>query len=395
MAVHLNAPGPAAAAGGDTPGIVFEDEHLLVVDKPPGWNTHAPAPHAGEGIYDWLRHREPRWEALALLHRLDKETGGLLVFGKTPAANQSLARQFEGRELRKLYRLRTAAAVAGDRFTITTALVRNGDRYVARPPFPGGELAETRFTVVARGPAGTELEAEPVTGRTHQIRVHAAHRGLPLCGDEPYGGAPAPRLHLHAARLELRHPVGGAPLAFESAPDFAVARAPALRRGCVDPRGTDAFRVVHGAADGWPGVYADRLGGFLLVQAEAEVAAAQLAELERLAALPGLPPVRGTYEKRWNRHVRRSDTAEASPRHRQGEAAPERWRGRENGVSYELSFGEGYSVGLFLDQRDNRRRLLTGHVAAGFPLWPAGETARPPEVLNCFAYTCAFSVAAA
>jgi len=71
------------------PCVIFEDEHLLVVNKPAGWNTHAPGPHAGEGIYDWLRHREPRWATLAILHRLDKETSGVMVFGKTPAANKS------------------------------------------------------------------------------------------------------------------------------------------------------------------------------------------------------------------------------------------------------------------------------------------------------------------
>ena len=85
------------------PCVIFEDEHLLVVHKPAGWNTHAPGPHAGEGIYDWLRHREPRWATLAILHRLDKETSGVLVFGKTPAANRSLTEQFTERRVRKKY----------------------------------------------------------------------------------------------------------------------------------------------------------------------------------------------------------------------------------------------------------------------------------------------------
>jgi len=70
--------------------IVFEDEHLLVVNKPAGWNTHAPAPFVGEGLYEWLRNRHPRWSALSIMHRLDKETSGLMVFGKTTAANRSL-----------------------------------------------------------------------------------------------------------------------------------------------------------------------------------------------------------------------------------------------------------------------------------------------------------------
>lgn len=102
------------------------------------------------------------------------------------------------------------------------------------------------------------------------------------------------------------------------------------------------------------------------------------------------------YHKTLSRHVRQSKTADASPRLILGEPSPERFVIQENGVKFEMSFGEGYSVGLFLDQRDNRRRLLTGHIAAGFELYPeAPGKMRPPEVLNTFAYTCGFSVCAA
>lgn len=83
------------------PCVLFEDEHLLVVNKPAGWNTHAPSPFAGEGLYDWLHHREPRWASLAIIHRLDKETSGVIVFGKTPTANRSLTKQFTAHTVRK------------------------------------------------------------------------------------------------------------------------------------------------------------------------------------------------------------------------------------------------------------------------------------------------------
>src|SRR5271163_3846830 len=98
------------------PCVIFEDEHLLVVNKPAGWNTHAPAPYAGEGIYDWLRHREPRFATLAILHRLDKETSGVLVFGKTPLANRSLTEQFTDRRVRKKYLLLTDREVPAKEF---------------------------------------------------------------------------------------------------------------------------------------------------------------------------------------------------------------------------------------------------------------------------------------
>src|SRR5207248_1210571 len=81
-----------------------------------------------------------------------------------------------------------------------------GQKYVARPPHAGSELAETCFRVVRSSPDGTLVEAEPLTGKTHQIRVHAAASGFPILGDTLYGGAPAARVHLHAQELTLRHP---------------------------------------------------------------------------------------------------------------------------------------------------------------------------------------------
>ncbi|NBP23132.1 MAG: class I SAM-dependent rRNA methyltransferase, partial [Proteobacteria bacterium] len=99
------------------------------------------------------------------------------------------------------------------------------------------------------------------------------------------------------------------------------------------------------------------------------------------------------HHRRLNRRVGFSGTEENCPRWIRGDRAPEAFMIRENGVRYEIRFDQGYSVGLFLDQRDNRRRLLTGHVAAGFAL--QGSPGTPPEVLNCFAYTCAFSVCGA
>jgi 23S rRNA (cytosine1962-C5)-methyltransferase len=156
----------------------------------------------------------------------------------------------------------------------------------------------------------------------------------------------------------------------------------------IEPDETNAYRLVHGASDGWPGWYVEKLGGFLLSQTEATLTKAQRDELARLAKVHA---ARGVYHKVLSRQVRSANPAESSPQLVLGEEAPERFEIRENGIRYEMSFAEGYSVGLFLDQRDNRRRLLTGHVAASFPLPLSTGT----EVLNCFAYTCGFSVCAA
>jgi 23S rRNA (cytosine1962-C5)-methyltransferase len=104
---------------------------------------------------------------------------------------------------------------------------------------------------------------------------------------------------------------------------------------------------------------------------------------------------RGVYHKVLTRQVRRAARAEASPQLVVGEAAPERFKVQENGLQFELSFTEGYSTGLFLDQRDNRRRLLTRHVASDFPLLAPAIGNGQWELLNLFAYTCGYSVCAA
>ena len=378
------------------PCVIFEDEHLLVVHKPAGWNTHAPAPHAGEGLYDWLRHREPRWASLAILHRLDKETSGVLVFGKTPLANQSLTEQFTARRVHKQYLLLTDRAVPKNAFTVKSELVRVGDQYASGS---GGEVAETRFTPVvdakfAVHSAGlTMVTAEPFTGRTHQIRVQAAESGFPILGDGLYGGTPSARVYLHAGEIAFTHPATGAPVRFVAPVDFAVEPRRALR-AFVETDATNAYRVVQGASDGWPGWYVEKLGDFLLSQAEGPLTASQQGELARLAKKFS---AEGAYHKTLSRHVRHSKTTEVSPQLAWGEPAPERFVIRENGVRYEMSFNEGYSVGLFLDQRDNRRRFLTGHVAADFPLVNEKLNIKNAkvEVLNTFAYTCGFSVCAA
>src|SRR5881628_2176431 len=106
------------------PCVLFEDDHVLVVNKPAGLNTHAPGPFAGEGLYDWLRHREPRWATLAIIHRLDKETSGVMVFGKTALANRSLTNQFAQRNVGKRYVLLTDRAVPRPSFKAVSSLVR-------------------------------------------------------------------------------------------------------------------------------------------------------------------------------------------------------------------------------------------------------------------------------
>src|SRR4051812_35753270 len=407
------------------PCIIFEDEHLLVANKPPGLNTHAPAPYAGEGLYDWLRHREPRWGNLAIIHRLDKETSGVIVFSKSVEANRSLTKQFEEGSVRKKYIFLTESQKAEREFTARNCLVRAGERYVSRPVRAGAPLAETRFRFLGFEPQRREepreeqlaawatlgrekgarrerlnrlsqaakivttWQAEPLTGRTHQIRVHAAENGIPIVGDSLYGGRPAHRVFLHATEINLKHPITSEALTFRVEPDFDMDPSRQLRTALIDFSCTDSYRIFHGASDHRPGWYVDRLGQFMLSQAEVDLS---LECIEELAGPAGTKGNTAIYHKSLVRDLRKRGKPETTPKLVHGNAAPERFVVQENGLRFDLSFREGYSVGIFLDQRDNRYRALTGHIGAEFPLY---ERANRPQVLNTFAYTCAFSVCAA
>jgi 23S rRNA (cytosine1962-C5)-methyltransferase len=370
------------------PCILFEDDHLLAINKPAGMNTHAPSPYAPEGMYEWLRDREPRWANLAIIHRLDKETSGVLIFSKTELASRFLTKQFTDRQVRKTYSLETDCEIHQSPMRMKTGIARSGERYVTAKLQGMVKVAETVFHVRGRRGSIVSVEAEPVTGRTHQIRVHAAEAGFPVLGDVLYGGTPALRVHLHASAIQFKHPSTGSPVEIKAPANFAADPRIISRSLLLDPNETNLFRVINGAAERAPAFYLERLGDFLLCQSEGPLNSEQIQLLETFSRSFDS---RGVYQKLLSKELRKANRHEVSARKLFGEDAPHRLVVRENGVNYELSFNEGYSVGLFVDQRDNRRRLLNGHVAAGFePLELRGR-----EVLNTFAYTCGFSVCAA
>jgi 23S rRNA (cytosine1962-C5)-methyltransferase len=370
------------------PCVLFEDEDLLVVNKPTGINTHSPAPYAGDGLYDWLRQAEPRWASLAIVHRLDKETSGVIVFGKTPRANQSLTRQFTEHTVRKSYLFLTDRPPLEGEHRLRTALVRSGVRYRVRPPHAGSDLAETVFQPATPQAGHTCIQAHPLTGKTHQIRVHAAELGRPVLGDTLYGGSPAPRVFLHAQRLVLRHPADQTTRVFECPAPFQGEPRFDLRAALFTPAETNAYRVIHGSADGCPGWYVDRLGDVLLSQSATPLTGEQRAELEQWLGNLGC---RAAYHKSLLRSPGIT-SANSAPQLVLGDAPSPLISILENGIRFQLDLGAGYSVGLFLDQRDNRRRLLRRHIAAQFPVRPPDPS--PLRVLNAFAYTGGFSVCA-
>jgi 23S rRNA pseudouridine1911/1915/1917 synthase len=205
--------------------VVWEDAHLLALDKPPGLVVHPTWGHRDGTLLNGLLWRAREWDAERerprLVHRLDKDTSGLLLVAKTRAAHAGLARAFQRRQVRKEYLALVRGSPPADHGRVTLPIARDVEdpkRRVAGAP--DGRPAITAWEVVAETPppAFALLRCRPETGRTHQIRVHLAALGCPIVGDPLYGPADAlhPRQALHAARLAFAHPVSGQPVALSS-----------------------------------------------------------------------------------------------------------------------------------------------------------------------------------
>lgn len=398
-------------------GVVFEDDDLIVVNKPPGVSSQA----VDETRDDDLPARIKRYLAdkrgvaeaevyLGTHQRLDKDTSGLVLYTLRREANAAIAAQLEGRQAEKTY----LACVSGlGRFEGERTLVheleraRDGLMRVAPRAGKGTRRAITRVKLVRlEGPrALVSLGLE--TGRTHQLRVQLAHIGAPIAGDRWYGGAPALRLMLHAAELRIAHPADGRPLVLQ-APlpiefehylargDQPASSEPALLRralelamqaryrwlrGASEQRSTTALRLFNHEGDGDAELAVDLYGDYLVAHLYGPAIEAR--EPTVLEALAQLGPA-GVYVKRHpvqkNTLVDPRDARFAPAEPALGVPAPVPLVVRQNQMPIEVNLGDGLRTGIFLDQRDNRMRVR--------------ELAAGKRVLNLFAYTGGFSVAA-
>ena len=216
--------------------IVFEDEHLMVVDKPPGMVVHPAAGNWSGTLLNAVLHHHPAAASLpraGIVHRLDKDTSGLMVVGKTLQAVTSLVRAIAAREVHREYIAIVNGSLHGETFTVDAPLGRDPQSRIKMAVLGQGKPARTDVTPLTilfpeDGPALTAVRCKLHTGRTHQIRVHLAMRGHPLVSDALYGGRPAlglSRQALHAARLGLAHPESGEWLWFDSPPSPDLAEA--------------------------------------------------------------------------------------------------------------------------------------------------------------------------
>jgi 23S rRNA pseudouridine955/2504/2580 synthase len=220
--------------------VLFEDEHLLAIDKPAGVAVHGGS-GVSFGVIEQLRRSRPQARFLELVHRLDKETSGILLLAKKRSALTHLQDQFRERGTVKIYAALVNGAWPASRKVIDVALLKTldaqGERHV-RAVDAGRDDARRSITLVKVARtfgAHTLLDVTLKTGRTHQIRVHLAHEGHPIVGDPKYGDFAAnramargehrfARMFLHARHLAVDHPASGERILFDSALPAECAR---------------------------------------------------------------------------------------------------------------------------------------------------------------------------
>lgn len=211
--------------------VLYEDEHVLVIDKPAGLVVHPAAGHwSGTLLNGLLARHAPaaRLPRAGIVHRLDKDTSGVMVVGKTLEAVTGLVRDIAARVVQRQYLALAWGDVQPDEQRVDAPIGRDPAQRTRMAVVASGRPAQTDVTCLARHEGFSALHCRLHTGRTHQIRVHLAWRRHPLVADALYGGRPAlglARQALHATRLAFEHPVTRRPLAIDCAPppDFAQA----------------------------------------------------------------------------------------------------------------------------------------------------------------------------
>lgn len=224
VALTIPAPKPAVPEAQDIPlTILYEDADIAVVVKPCGMVVHPAAGNEDGTLVNALLHHLDSLSGIGgelrpgIVHRLDKDTSGLLLVAKNDASQLALSEQLSARRMEKHYRALAEGNLREDTGRIEAAIARSKKDRKKMAVDEDGREAITEWTVLTRGRGVTLLDVHILTGRTHQIRVHMRHIGHPVCGDPIYGaahGAKVPRLMLHAYSLSFTHPRTGERMTF-------------------------------------------------------------------------------------------------------------------------------------------------------------------------------------
>ncbi len=209
--------------------VLYEDDHILVINKPAGTAVHGGS-GLSFGVIEAMRALRPEARFLELVHRLDRDTSGILLIAKKRSALRALHEQLRLKQMQKDYlalvRGQWQSSVKVVQAPLLKNILQSGERVVKVSP--EGKPSETRFKVEERFDSATLVKASPVTGRTHQIRVHTLHAGHPIAFDNRYGdaqfdaqlkGTGLNRLFLHAAALAFTHPSTGEAMRLQAPPD--------------------------------------------------------------------------------------------------------------------------------------------------------------------------------
>ncbi|QPG04471.1 23S rRNA pseudouridine(955/2504/2580) synthase RluC [Salinimonas marina] len=213
--------------------ILFEDDRLMVINKPSGIAVHGGS-GLSFGLIEGLRALRPDARFMELVHRLDRDTSGCILIAKKRSALRNMHEQLRMGQMDKRYQALVAGSWPKNRFKVKAPLRKNvlqsGERLVSVSE--DGKPSETRYRILESFSSATLVEASPITGRTHQIRVHCLHAGHPIAGDDKYGEAEFDqtmkkaglnRLFLHAASIRLQHPQTGEPVTFKAPLDKVLA----------------------------------------------------------------------------------------------------------------------------------------------------------------------------
>lgn len=356
---------------------IWQDSDLLVVDKPCSFNTHR-ADIERTGLCEIFS--EALGTELLTVQRLDKETSGVLLFAKNKATAEQWSELFREHQVHKRYLFLTAEHSDFDSVTHESLISPQGKKWHSDSSSKKPN-ATTHFKRLKRSPFFTLWEARPITGKTHQIRLHAQDLGIPILGDTLYGGAPFPRICLHAQELKTKNHL------WQSPPPPFFERMGLLKDSelinilsAIDRRQRFyqflnnphlSLRLLHQES---PHYRIDLLGPVLWIYwYKDENPCAK--DLERFQFISGF------LNKKWTLRKMQNRGTDPNTMHTWGDEIPSKWLAQENDFSFEFRKDQGLSPGLFLDQKNNRHWVF--------------KNSNKKRVLNLFSYTGGFSLYAA
>ncbi len=369
--------------------VLFQDEDILAIDKPYGINSHTNDSKVGQAdfIQDGLIETFERQLGIKLhiVHRLDQTTTGVIIFAKSAEAAKKYSDFFFQRLVKKTYWFITDKKPNQDQFTINKIIVHKGKDLAA----------ETKMQLLLKSAHFQLWQANPLTGRNHQIRIHAAAAGIPLLGDELYDGSTFPFLCLHNHGIEFPngiHIEAEPPVYFQN---LELLRNQLLAKALFEKdrrerlfRAADkdqCYRLVHSKNDFKElGFTMDQFGKILVLSCYHEKWTANENQIfTKFSEIVKKPIIVRLMHNRGKDPLHQSQFVIDPENKTQASdmALDTSWVAKENQISYQIRSDSGQSFGLFLDQRLQRQWVL--------------NNSEDKSVLNLFSYTCGFSVAAA